>query len=589
MGWTRAFPLDELDRPRVLKTAGHQIAVLKDGDSIHAIDNLCPHEGYPLHTGPVKSGVLTCEWHNWKFRLSDGRCLKGGEDVRCYPTKVEDGVVWVEILEPPRSEEVPRLQRSLAEAFEDGDFGRVARDVARLLKVGETPESIVAFGCEWAARHEEYGFGHGLATAADLLASRRRLAGQDALLVTETLSLLAEPLVREQTYPFPSPERLPAAPGASDPTGPEWQALEAAFRERVEAEEGEAAEALLRGAIEAGAPPAVVHRWLVHAATDHFLSFGHAHIYCVKAEELLGQIGWSHAHPIATSVARRIVSGTREDRLPYMKAYRARMEVHAPKLEAWAAEAGGGGVLRAESFIATVLDGGPDAALDAVASALDRGVPPDRIALGLAAAASERMLRFDAAIEDAPVAEGWLYLTHLLTHADAVWATLRRRPSAETLRGLFHSARFVEHERPLDLPPEQRLAPEKVADDPSAPDLGTVRAILRHDGSAAVAASRAAFESHREALFDALVATFLSDHLTVPIFIDHQVKTVCAAIRMARALLLDPELAPWADRPIAGTVRFLSHPLKERRIARRVRDALRFVEEGKVPESILPY
>ncbi len=589
VSWTRAFSLDELTRPRVLKTAGRQIAVVRDGESVAAIDNLCPHEGYPLHTGPVKDGLLTCEWHNWKFRLADGKCVLGGEDVRTYPTKVEDGVVFVRIEEPPRESEVPRLYASLGEAYDDGDFGRVAREVARLMRFGEPAPAIVAHGCVYAATHDRYGFDHGMATAADLLGSLRVLSEEAPLVVTEALSLLVEPLLRERVYPFPEAEPLAWVGQSADPEDPAWRAIEAELRRRVEAEEREAAEALLRGAIEAGAPPRVVHRWLVHAATDHFLSFGHAQIYCVKAEELLGEIGWVHAHPVLSSLVRRIVTGTREDRLPYMKAYRRRMEVHTPRLEAWAGMGQEGAALPASEFIETVLDGGADAALDAVADALDRGVTPARIALALGVAAAERMLRFDTAIEDAPVAEGWLYLSHLLTHADAVWATLRRRPSAEALRGLFHSARFVEHEHPLDLPPERRSRLGGRPLDPEAPDAGTMVAVLHHDPEAAMASAEFAFRERREALFGALVRAYVSDHLTVPIFIDHQIKTTAAAIRLSKALALDAQLAPWAERPILALVRFLAHPLQERRIRRRVRDALRFVWEGKVPESILPY
>jgi nitrite reductase/ring-hydroxylating ferredoxin subunit len=47
----------------------------------------CPHEGYPLAAGQVSPGdcVLTCNWHNWKFRLDTGECLIGGDHVRGYP------------------------------------------------------------------------------------------------------------------------------------------------------------------------------------------------------------------------------------------------------------------------------------------------------------------------------------------------------------------------------------------------------------------------------------------------------------------------------------------------------------------------
>jgi len=50
----------------------------------------------PLSEGTLKDDVLTCDWHNWKFNLRDGACVHGGEDVRLYPIRVEDGgVFWI--------------------------------------------------------------------------------------------------------------------------------------------------------------------------------------------------------------------------------------------------------------------------------------------------------------------------------------------------------------------------------------------------------------------------------------------------------------------------------------------------------------
>ncbi|MFM8704477.1 MAG: Rieske (2Fe-2S) protein, partial [Planctomycetia bacterium] len=37
-----------------------------------AIDDLCPHMGASLGTGPLRDGVVTCPWHAWRFRLCDG-------------------------------------------------------------------------------------------------------------------------------------------------------------------------------------------------------------------------------------------------------------------------------------------------------------------------------------------------------------------------------------------------------------------------------------------------------------------------------------------------------------------------------------
>ena len=36
------------------------ILVACQGDRIHALDNRCPHLGFPLHRGTVEDGILTC-------------------------------------------------------------------------------------------------------------------------------------------------------------------------------------------------------------------------------------------------------------------------------------------------------------------------------------------------------------------------------------------------------------------------------------------------------------------------------------------------------------------------------------------------
>ncbi|RKZ15160.1 hypothetical protein DRQ53_09730, partial [bacterium] len=54
--WTPAFPLEDLPRggAKLLKTDTHKLALfrLEDGE-VFAVDNACPHEGYPLVQGEV--------------------------------------------------------------------------------------------------------------------------------------------------------------------------------------------------------------------------------------------------------------------------------------------------------------------------------------------------------------------------------------------------------------------------------------------------------------------------------------------------------------------------------------------------------
>ena len=56
----------------VVSLNGHTLALFADGDDVHAVDNRCPHMGFPLHRGTVGDGILTCHWHHARFDLATG-------------------------------------------------------------------------------------------------------------------------------------------------------------------------------------------------------------------------------------------------------------------------------------------------------------------------------------------------------------------------------------------------------------------------------------------------------------------------------------------------------------------------------------
>ena len=254
--WIRALDASDLtpDRPRTIKTEGKQIVLFRvagqadgadaprvdngagdDAGEIWAIDNRCPHEGYPLSTGMLKDGILTCEWHNWKFRLCDGKCVLGGEDVRHYPLQIrDDGGIWLDLAEPPAEERFPALYQSLEDAFFENDWGHAGRTIERLLVGGEDPLTILGFGCDWAARHTPYGFDHGMAVAADMAEILASESGQSpGSVILQALSLMVEPNLRR-------PERALAGPQPSDRelvAGDNWEAVEDELRRRIEAED----------------------------------------------------------------------------------------------------------------------------------------------------------------------------------------------------------------------------------------------------------------------------------------------------------------------------------------------------------------
>jgi nitrite reductase (NADH) small subunit/3-phenylpropionate/trans-cinnamate dioxygenase ferredoxin subunit len=48
------------------------LAVFNVDGQYHAIDDLCPHMGASLGAGYVEGTTVTCPWHAWRFRVTDG-------------------------------------------------------------------------------------------------------------------------------------------------------------------------------------------------------------------------------------------------------------------------------------------------------------------------------------------------------------------------------------------------------------------------------------------------------------------------------------------------------------------------------------
>src|SRR2546428_12829227 len=111
--------VEELERSKVkvISAGGWPIAVFHDGTNVYAIDNRCPHMGFPLHRGSVRDGILTCHWHHARFDLCTGGTFDlWADDVRAYPVEVRDGVaVWIDTAPRlhPRPHYLERLQLGL--------------------------------------------------------------------------------------------------------------------------------------------------------------------------------------------------------------------------------------------------------------------------------------------------------------------------------------------------------------------------------------------------------------------------------------------------------------------------------------------
>jgi nitrite reductase/ring-hydroxylating ferredoxin subunit len=97
-GFAFAGSLEELKAKQMLVVHGSHrpILVVFDRGRVFALDNRCPHMGFPLERGSVEDGILTCHWHHARFDLASGCTFDlWADDVPICPVEVRNGEVWV--------------------------------------------------------------------------------------------------------------------------------------------------------------------------------------------------------------------------------------------------------------------------------------------------------------------------------------------------------------------------------------------------------------------------------------------------------------------------------------------------------------
>ncbi len=638
--WIPALKLDELPigETRVISHGRQRIALFRpESEQLYAIDNRCPHEGYPLARGPVRECVVTCPWHNFKFDLRDGQCVLGDEQVRVYAIRLRDNTVEIDVREADASSLRPRHLASLESATREGKLGQIARELVRLLELGMSPRELALQAMRQDAAYAEYGTTHATPTAIDALHFARRTPGtQAALPLVQAFAIAAEANLR-------LPKRALADP--VDP-GDDVHAAGKRLRRLVEQEALPEAEALLRGALARGFGVDIIEPWLLQLCADHLLSFGHPLIYTVKICDFLRGADWQFAGELLPALLGTIINSTRMELVPEERWFRERLAEIEPELDSFAAacKRPNPPPIDRQALAAEILDGPRDAWVTHLRTALKSGVDLMSIVDALVLAASERLLRFDVSIDrDPTVQEGWLHITHRVTFASAIRGALAKPHPANLLRLLFQSAHFTHSAAPLDLSPTDRIIRNARTGDVATADTNgevenLVRAIRRHDGVTAVGLTERLFAdiqghpggttkdvstrpvtgadasnagattaqnpvqnapciasssphnatpgSLNTDLWDPLEAALetltLDDIAIRPIFKAHWIKLCTAAFAEARAL------PPGVDRqlPILACVRFFAGPQRELRLRGLVYDAIRFVVDGKVPKTL---
>ena len=503
----------------VFKEGSKQILLLEAHGRVFALDNRCPHEGYPLSQGVLdsKSCALTCNWHNWKFDLETGTCISGGDRVATYPLSIKGKEIRIDLREPDPDAVFGTIVEDLKTAFFNRGRGRMCRELARLTFHGLDPLRVVEKAVLWSYEKLEEGTTHAYAGLADWITLYKKSSDREDKIIclVEALDHMAFDCLRHGDYPYHRGNEAFSKEG---------------FLAAIENEETKKAEGMALHALEEGWGFDDFDELLSEAALTHYSNFGHSLIYVVKARELAQTFPTIHKALVLSLVRYLCSYPTREELLPKFKTYASTVK----SLEQ--------SPFGKEKCGATLPKMNVSASYKWLKEEQKR-CTPSSLYESILNGNAENFLQFDRQYQertDGSISEnvGWLDFTHGLTFSNAVRRTCEKYPELWP-KGLAQMASFYGRNTPF-----------------------CDETIRREDWM-----PKSDVES-------TLVEKILDHGQALPIFSVHLLKTAVAVFEEAEHCGGETRSTLYA-----GLNRFFHSPLKQKHVRRSVHQAIALVSK----------
>src|SRR5580704_11518458 len=450
--FVRAGTLEELKAKGRLVVHGHHRPVLlvHESEQVFALDNRCPHMGFPLDRGSVEDGILTCHWHHARFELAIGCTFDlWADDVPTCPVEIRaGGEIWVKpVFGYP--DPVEHWRQRLEEGLGHNLSLVIAKAVLGQLAAGQSPSNVVR--------------------QAALFGTRNRDGWDTGLTILTALGQLLPYLAEEETHLalFHGTRRVAADCDGATPrrdrapltNQPEIGTLKGWLRRWVTVRHRDGAERTVLTAIAGGASPAVLADLLFAAETDRaYADGGHSLDFINKAFECLDLIGWEYAASVLPSVVGQMAAARgAEERTAWRQPVDLIALCEQPALDLprlWAASCNANDWADHLALSESLLGDDPAAIIDALTAAARDGASPADLGRSLAYAAALRVARFGTANEHSD----WETAHHVFTFSNAVHQALKRIDIAapepvEAVRALLHGAMALYLARYLNVPP----------------------------------------------------------------------------------------------------------------------------------------
>ena len=455
----------------------HTIALFYHNSKVYAVDNRCPHMGFPLSKGTVKDSILTCHWHHARFDLSNGGTFdQWAGDVQSFPVEIRnENEVWVDVSSMS-SEDVDSYETLLQNGLKQNIQLIIAKAVIAIFEQNQIRNRsdsgfVKAFcmGLDFGTHYKQSGWGQGLTILTCMMNIMPYLDRDDKPhALYHGLCAVAQDCVdmppRFVVSPLPEP----------------WfdlATLRRWFRQFIESRDAQAAERCIATAVRLGASSQQMADMLFAAATDHrFLDVGHTLDFTNKALEALDELEWENNKSLVESVLTSLVHGyATAERMEESGSWRHPIDLvtilenafkelpvaldngkrvrttiqreqktdKQPK-QRWHID----GYDR-DALVAVLLGDDPQSIVNALLEELRQGATEEELARIVCYASALRIAQFHTRNEFSD----WDAALHTFTFANAIHQGLRRLPTMELLRGVFDAAMRIYLNRFLNIPP----------------------------------------------------------------------------------------------------------------------------------------
>src|ERR1700724_2844308 len=132
------------------------VLLVHEGGHVFALDNRCPHMGFPLDRGSVEDGILTCHWHHARFELASGCTFDlWADDVPTCPVEIRaGGEIWVQPVFG-YADQVGHCRERLGDGLSHNLSLVIAKAVHGQLAAGQSPSEVIKQAALFGTRNRD--------------------------------------------------------------------------------------------------------------------------------------------------------------------------------------------------------------------------------------------------------------------------------------------------------------------------------------------------------------------------------------------------------------------------------------------------